>query len=252
MLWAIDVGNTHTVFGIWDGTSWRATWRITTSHLGTEDEIAGHLLTLCNANGFKLKAEGCVIASVNPFVNENLERFAIEWLGVTPLFLRTGADAGIEVRYEPKSAVGADRIANALGALALAKPPIVVVDFGTATTLDAIDANGTYIGGAILPGPETLMDSLTSKTAKLPKVELKIPDQAIGGSTAQSLQSGIVLSYIMGIEGILHRFEAELGGNVTVLTTGGLGKLMAELCKPLAWYEPNLTLDGLRLYFEAQ
>lgn len=250
MLWAIDVGNTHTVFGIWDGSQWIATWRITTSHLGTEDEIAGHLLTLCNASGIRLSASGCAIASVNPFVNENLERFATEWLKVEPRFLRTGADAGIKVQYEPVTAVGADRIANAVGALALVRPPIVVVDFGTATTLDAIDQEGTYIGGAILPGPETLMDSLTTKTAKLPKVELKIPTKVIGGTTAQSLQSGIVLSYVMGIEGVLKRFEQELGGSVAVLSTGGLGALMAELCPALKRYEANLTLDGLRLFFE--
>lgn len=245
MLWAIDVGNTHTVFGLWQDGAWK-THRFETSGLGTEDEIAARIIALEG----RIAPYPVVVASVNPFVDENLERFSIKYTGSQAKFLRSGADAGLEVLYQPKHAVGADRVAAALGALALQSPPLITVDFGTATTFDAVDASGRYVGGAILPGPNTLMRSLSSNTAKLPEVPLELPERAIGQTTPAALQSGIVLGYMGGIRTILNEFIKELGGEPTILTTGGLGQWMVNIEPRLGAYHPNLVLDGLRLFFE--
>lgn len=250
MLWAIDVGNTHTLFGIYRDGRWVAQWRLTTRTMGTEDELAASLHALSERSGLPFQADAMVVASVNPFVDTDLQRLAEEWLKCPVSFLRGGTDVGIEVLYQPVTAVGADRIANALGALEMVKPPVVVVDFGTATTFDAIDAGGRYLGGAILPGPDTLMEALTTKTAKLPSVPLEEPARAIGRTTAESLQSGIILGYVGALERILDKVVQELGGQAEVLVTGGLGAKMVPLCPSLNRYEPTLTLDGLRLFYE--
>ena len=173
-----------------------------------------------------------------------------KWLGVPVKFLRTGSQVGLEVTYEPPTVVGADRIANALGALALAKPPLVVVDFGTATTFDTIDRTGAYIGGAILPGILVSSQALAQKTAKLPQIEFVAPERAIGRTTVESLQSGVMLGYAAAIDGLARKISSELEGEVTVFSTGGLGKLFVGLCESIQRYEPNLTLDGLRIAYE--
>lgn len=245
MLWAIDVGNTHTVFGLYRDGQWDPVHRFVTHSLGTEDEIAARLKALMG----ELPGAPVTIASVNPIVEEDISRFSREYLRVEPKYLRKGSDVGIDVRYQPESAVGADRIANVLGALEFTKPPFIVVDFGTATTFDVVSADGAYEGGAILPGPDTLMDSLTAKTAKLPRVPLVVPQSAIGRDTPSALQSGVVLGYIGAIRTILDRTLGELGA-AEVMTTGGLGKMMVNLVPELGKHYPNLTLDGLRKFYE--
>jgi type III pantothenate kinase len=250
MLWAIDVGNTHAVFGLWDGRAWRATWRLDSHAIHTEDQLAATLAKLCDLASLPFEADGVVVASVVPPVNEVIERFGEKWLGVEPKFLSGSEDFGIEVLYDPPAAVGADRIANALGALALAEPPIVVVDFGTATTFDGIDAEGRYVGGGIMPGIEVSLEALTSHTAKLPSIELKPPKRAVGKTTAESMQAGIVLGYAGGIDAVVRRMAAELGARPAAIATGGLGKLLCQVCETLERYEPNLTLDGLRIAWE--
>lgn len=249
MLWAIDVGNTHTVFGLHDGSDWRAVWRVTTRGTGTEDELAGTLKTLCNLEHVPFAAEGVIVGSVVPAVNDTLTRLARKWLGQEARFLRTGEEVGLPVEYQPPTAVGADRIANALGALALVPPPVVVVDFGTATTFDVINARGAYQGGSILPGPLVSMEALFSHTAKLPQIQLLPPAHAIGQTTVEALQSGIVLGYAGAIDAVAERILSELGGDVPVLVTGGLGAQFMDLCSSLDRYEPHLTLEGLRLAF---
>lgn len=249
MLWAIDVGNTHTVVGLHDGTDWRATWRVTTRGTGTEDELAATLRTLCAGAGLPFAADGMVVASVVPSVDESWTRLAREHLAVDPRFLRTGAEVGLAVRYEPPNAVGADRIANALAALQTTPPPFVVVDFGTATTFDVVGPDGAYEGGSILPGPLVSMEALFSRTAKLPQIRLAPPERAIGRTTVEALQSGIVLGYAGAIDALARRIRDELGGSAPILVTGGLGSEFMELCVELDRYEPNLTLDGLRLAY---
>jgi type III pantothenate kinase len=249
MLWAIDVGNTHTVVGVHDG-SWRHVWRLDTHNYATEDELAAVLKSLCDLAGTKLRATGVVVASVVPRMDRALEAFAQTWLGCKPVFLRTGEQVGLNVDYSPPNAVGADRIANALGALLKTKPPLIVVDFGTATTFDTVNASGTYVGGAIMPGPEVSASSLASRTAKLPSIALEAPRTAIGKSVVGSLQSGLVLGYADAVDGLVRRIKQELGGDVRVIATGGLGHLFAGQCNEIESYDPHLTLDGLRIAWE--
>ncbi len=246
MLWAIDVGNTHTVVGLNDGT-WRAVWRIVTDSARTEDELAATLRALCQASDIPFEGEGLVIASVVPQAIVAFELLAKKWLHAPVRRLSDGASVGVEVRYQPPNAVGADRIANTLAALELVAPPIVVVDFGTATTFDCIDASGAYLGGAILPGALLGIEALARRTAKLPSIELECPEHAVGRNTVEALQSGLMFGYASAIDGICDRVEFELGSPLSVLATGGLGKAYMTLSRRLQRYEPNLTLDGLAI-----
>jgi type III pantothenate kinase len=249
MLLAIDVGNTHTVYGVWDGDRWRQTWRRGTDPRHTEDEIAAWLAELVRLAGLPFQVHAAVCASVVPGVNDVLSRLARKHLGCELLFLSHDLDVGLSIAYDPPRAVGADRIANALGALARWQPPIVVVDFGTATTFDAISRDGIYLGGAILPGVEVSAQALVGHTAKLPQIEYRAPEQAIGRTTVESLQSGIVLGYAGAIDALADRISKELGG-ARIVATGGLGSLFMGLCKSIEEYAPTLTLDGLVLAWQ--
>ncbi len=248
MNWAIDVGNTHTVFGRWDGAEWKAIWRIATDpSRTTEDELAANLTSLCQVAGIPMHAESIVVASVVPTMDTLLERFATKYLGVKPKFLRTGPQVGIPVQYRPVEAVGADRIANALAALHEGPGPYIIVDFGTATTFDVVSAEGEYLGGSIMTGVQVSMEALFSRAAKLPQVPLDLPHRAIGTNTLEALQSGIVLGYAGSVETLIARISAELPSRPTVIATGGLGGIFMGACPSLERYEPNLTLDGLIL-----
>lgn len=251
MLWAIDIGNTQTVLGIHDGNRWVATWRHDTNAERTEDEMAGLLKPLLDLNGLDFaSAQGMIVASVVPPVDNNWERFGVKYLNCKPVFLRTGNQVGLPVVYDPPSAVGADRIANALGALAQYQPPVVVVDFGTATTFDCVNANGEYAGGSIMPGILVSLSSLVGRTAKLPAIAIEAPKRAVGQNTIESLQSGVVLGYAEAIDGLARRIKAELGENTTIIATGGLGRVFVDLCEMISAYDPVLTLDGLKIAWE--
>lgn len=245
MLWAIDVGNTQTVVGIWDG-SWVATWRLSTVPSTTEDDFAANLRALCDLAGIKLAGDQCVVASVVPSFDDAIARFSRKWLGVEAKLVKTGQDVGLKVTYDPPHSVGADRLVNAIAALAIAPPPILIVDFGTATTFDAIDSAGVYVGGAIMPGPVVSAEALSLRTAKLPRVQLVPPSHAVGRTTTESLQSGMVLGYADAIEGLVTRMSRELG-KAAVIATGGLGEMFAGLCPSIGSYNSTLTLDGLVL-----
>lgn len=246
MLWAIDVGNTHTVVGLYDGY-WHELWRLDTSNYATEDEFASALHSLCQMSGTEFSAEGVIVASVVPSMDSHVEHFAHKWLKTQVEFLRTGEQVGLEIDYRPPTAVGADRIANAIAALEKRRPPVVIVDFGTATTFDCIGADGTYLGGAIMPGVEVSAESLASKTAKLPQVALEAPEHAVGKTVVESLQSGLVLGYAGAIDALCRQIMEELGKETEFLVTGGLGKLFIDKCEMLGEYDSHLTLDGLRL-----
>jgi type III pantothenate kinase len=245
MLLAIDVGNTHAVFGLWDGSAWRAIWRRHTDPAETEDQLAVWLNGVHELSRITMEVDAVAIASVVPQMDTNLALLSTKWLSVKPVFVRSGASVGLRVDYDPPHAVGADRVANALGALAKYKPPIVVVDFGTATTFDTIDANGTYVGGAILPGVTISSQALVEHTAKLPQIDLVAPETAIGKNTVHSLQSGVMLGYAGAIDALASRIDAELGGGATIVSTGGLGKVFEGLCRTISRHEETLTLDGL-------
>jgi type III pantothenate kinase len=212
--------------------------------------MAAILSALCVRADLPFTAAGMVVASVVPAMNAIWSHLARDWFGIEALFLEEGERYGIAVRYDPPRAVGADRLANAIAAVRLATPPIVVVDFGTATTFDAIGPGPSYLGGAILPGIQVSADALSRNTAKLPQIELTAPGHAIGTNTTEAMQSGLMLGYAGAIESLIARFRAELGGGV-VIGTGGLADKFRALCPSIERFEPNLTIDGLRLAWEA-
>jgi type III pantothenate kinase len=245
MLLAIDAGNTQTVYGMWDGTSWAATWRRNTDGAETEDELAVWLQGVCSLSHIPFEVDRVVVATVVPAIHTSVERLAAKWLKAPVTFLENGLQVGLEVDYEPKTAVGPDRIANALGALRSYKPPVIVVDFGTATTFDVVDRNGAYAGGAILPGIEVASSALVGRTSRLPRFELKAPERAVGKNTQESLQSGMMLGYAGAIDALAHRIDGEIGGGSTIIATGGLGSIFLDLCESIVAYDKTLTLDGL-------
>ncbi len=250
MLLAIDIGNTQTVVGIQADGAWRHVWRRETNARTTEDELAAWMHSLFQASQLPFAVEAIVCASVVPSANAAVEHLARKWFGVAPLFLSNQLPLGIEVRYDPPHAVGADRLANALGALAKYAPPIVVVDFGTATTFDSIGADGAYVGGAILPGVMISTQALVERTAKLPQIEFKAPPFAVGRSTVESLQSGIVLGYAGAIDALARRIRAELGETTTIISTGGLSGLFTGVCETIQHHEPTLTLEGMAIAYD--
>ncbi len=242
---AIDAGNSHVCFGIYNFGKWEAVFRTKTDRDKTEDQIGAEFFGMY-FHRFHTRPifEDVSIASVVPSLDRALESFSQNWLLCKPYFLQPEQNLGIEILYETPSAVGADRIANALAALQIKKPPLVIVDFGTATTFDAIDKEGRYLGGAILPGPRVAAASLFERTSKLPHISLSAPEQAIGRNTPDAIRSGLVLGYAHGIDGLATQISFELGG-AEVLVTGGLGSLFKEVCQALGDYLPNLTLHGI-------
>lgn len=250
MLLAIDVGNTHAVFGLWNGAAWKAIWRRHTDPADTEDQLAVWLKGVHELSGLPLGVDAAIIASVVPQMDTNLHLLVKKWLGTQPIFLRGGDSVGLPVDYDPPHAVGADRIANALGALAKLRPPIIVVDFGTATTFDSIDRSGAYVGGAILPGVGVSSQALVEHAAKLPQIDLVPPPSAIGKNTVHSLQSGVMLGYAGAIDALATQIDKELGGGATIISTGGLGRVFEGLCRSISAHDETLTLDGLVIAYE--
>lgn len=246
MLLVIDAGNTQTVLGLWNGSSWQAIWRMQTNPVATEDELAAFYFSV---SGDIQKPKRCLCANVVPALSDSLARFANKWLGCEIEMLSSETVPNLEIRYEPTSAVGADRLANAIAAKANHRVPAIVVDFGTATTFDAVGPNGEYMGGSIMTGPIVSMEALFMRAAKLPKVELAPPKNAIGHDTKSSLQSGLMLGYAGAIDSLAIRMKKELGGNPIVIATGGLAPLFAPLCEQIETVDENLTLDGIRLAF---
>lgn len=251
MLLAIDVGNSHTVFGLHNGDRWVDTWRHRTDIESTEDELAAWLKSMFELADHVFETDKVVCASVVPGVDRTLKLLCQKYFGKELQFLTGAANHGVEVDYEPKSSVGADRIANALGALAIQNGPVIVVDFGTATTFDVINANNVYVGGAILAGPLTSLSALVKNTAKLPAIDLKAPERAIGKNTSHSIASGVMFGYAGAINELIGRISSELDGKPLVLATGGLGEIFTELCDGIDAYNPMLTLEGLRLFAQS-
>jgi len=244
MLLAIDVGNSKIGFGVWDGKAWAAGWQFPTRDavidaLRLQGRIEAELRLAHVSSGI----QEAILCSVAP-EGARAVRAACDALGIKIRELMLGRQAGLEVGYERPEEMGADRVANALGALAIARPPLIVVDFGTATTVDAIDRHGTLLGGAILAGGRLSARALAGGTAQLPEVELSAPEEAIGRSTREAIQSGLVLGHAGAVDRLVKEFEAEVG-RPTVIATGGLSGLFAPLCGSITRVEPQLTLRGL-------
>jgi type III pantothenate kinase len=251
MLLAIDVGNTNTSLGVYDGEQLVAHWRLTTARERTIDEYGVHSRNLFELAGLDFKAITAVaIASVVPPLNFTLRRLSEVYFHHAPLFVDHTTDTGMPILYTPPSDVGADRIVDAVAAIHKYGSPCIIVDFGTATTFDAINSRGEYVGGVITPGITISSDALFARTARLPRVEIKRPSSVIGSSTVGSMQSGLYYGYAGLVDGILRRMREELGEGVRVIATGGLAPLIATGSEFIEEIDDTLTLDGLRLVYE--
>ena len=251
MLLAIDIGNTNVTLGIFEGASLRATWRISSDTGKMADEYASvvvgllHLQSLAPAD-----VHHAVMASVVPALTPVFEELCQRYFRVSPLRIGAGVKTGLRVLYDDPREVGADRIADAVAGLRLHPPPLIIIDCGTTTVLNAVSREGDYLGGAIAPGIGMAADALAERAAMLRRVDLQPPRKAIGTNTAAALQSGILLGYAGLIDSMVGRFKAEVGADAWVIGTGGWSTLMSQLATSFDHVEPNLTLNGLRLVYE--
>src|SRR3954469_3947869 len=250
MLLAIDVGNTETVVGLFNGGDLADHWRIATDAERTSDELALMIAQFLGFHGFSFDdVVSVAISSGVPRVTAALRQMTERYFSISALVLEPGVRTGIPILYDNPKEVGADRIANAVGAFDLYGGPSIVVDFGTATTIEAVSAKGEYLGGAIFPGIEISLDALFGRAAGLRRIELVEPKHVIGKSTVESIQSGVIYGFSGQVDALVDRFRAELG-DCTVIATGGLAELIGPHTRNVAHYEPWLTLFGLRIVFE--
>lgn len=248
MLLAIDAGNTNVALGLYDGDRLAADWRIATRLERTADEFGVELTQLFALRGLELSAvTGVVIASVVPSLNPALTGAVARYLGLEPVMVGPGVKTGVRIRYENPKDVGADRIANALAAFRRYGGPVLVIDFGTAVTYDAISKEGDYLGGAIAPGVQISLDALVAHTARLYRVEPVAPPEVIGRTTVAAIQSGLIWGFVAQVEGMVRRMVSELGGSARVIATGGQAEIVAALTDVIETVDPMLTLEGLRL-----
>ncbi len=252
MLLAIDVGNTITALAVFLGDKIKGDWRFSTNPARTGDEYAALLQPLCAEKAIECSGLSAVaISSVVPAAVDPLVNLAKKHLKVSsPLVLSAHTDFGVHVHYHPAADVGPDRIANAVAAHEKYVGKVIVVDFGTATTLDAVAESGDYLGGAIAPGVQISLDALVARAARLTGVQLVAPEKAIGGSTIGSLQSGMVFGTAGQIDALVDRFQEEMGGGAKVVATGGLAEVIAPHSRTIECCDDLLTLEGIRLIYE--
>jgi type III pantothenate kinase len=246
-----DVGNTNIVLGVFDGSELVADWRISTKRERTTDEygiMLKELFAIAKIDMHSVK--DTVISTVVPPLTAILERACQKYLHHTPLIVGPGIKTGLPVNYENPREVGADRIVNAVAGIEQYGCPLVIIDFGTATTYCAINTKGEYLGGAIAPGIGISMEALFMRAAKLPRVELIKPASIIGKNTITSMQAGIFFGYVGQVDEIVKRMKKELGGNATAVATGGLACLICQESSEIDHVDPFLTLTGLRMIYE--
>jgi len=248
MLLAIDIGNTDTTLGVFEGEELRATWHMATGIHRMADEYAALLLNLLRHQGMDVsEIKEIALCSVVPPLIAIFDELCQRYFHLSPLVVGAGVKTGVRIRMDNPREVGADRIANAAAAHHLYGGPIIVTDLGTATTFDTVSREGDYLGGAIAPGIGTAAEALFTRAAMLPRVELVHPKRAIGTNTITAMQSGIVFGYVGLIEGIVARIQQELGERAKVVATGGFAELIAKETAIIDMVNPNLTLIGLRL-----
>ena len=248
MLLVVDAGNTNVVFAVHDGETWRGIWRIATEPQRTSDEYAVWLLTLLSFCALKpADVDRAVIGTVVPAALYHLRRLCREYFSTEPLVARSNLDWGFDIRVDNPAEVGADRLLNSLAAHREYTGPLVVIDFGTATTFDVVGADGAYLGGVIAPGINLSIEALHKAAARLPRIGIGRPQAVIGTSTIPAMQSGIYWGYVGLIEGLVARIQSEYDGSLKVVATGGLAPLLAEGTTVIGIIAPQLTLDGLRL-----
>ena len=251
MLLVVDAGNTNVVFAVHDGQQWRGTWRVKTEAQRTSDEYAVWLLALFGIVGLKPgDISAAVIGTVVPAALYHLRRCCRDWFSVEPLVARSTLDWGFDIKVDRPPEVGADRLLNTLAAHQRFGGPLIVVDFGTATTFDVVDKDGAYLGGVICPGVNLSLEALHQAAAQLPRIGIARPQAVIGRQTVPAMQSGVYWGYVAMVEGLVARIKAEFGGPMKVVATGGLASLFSEGTMVIEQIEPDLTLDGLRMLAE--
>ena len=250
-LFCVDIGNTNVVMGLYDGRDLVAHWRIATDHQKMADEYGVLILDLLERAGQDLGAvEGVIISSVVPPLTGIFEKVTQRYFGQAPVLVDANTPAGIRILIDNPQEAGADRIVDAVAVYRRYGGPVCVVDFGTATTFDAVSADGDYLGGAIAPGVGIAAEALFQRTAKLPRIDLARPPGTIGKNTVHAMQSGLLFGYVGLVEGLVARFRAELGEEMKVIATGGLASLIAAETDVIDAVDPWLTLEGLRLIWE--
>ncbi|MCK9408983.1 MAG: type III pantothenate kinase, partial [Bacteroidetes bacterium] len=245
---AIDIGNTHTVIGIYNGSKLLGDWRVTSYVTRTEDEFGALVKQFCEGAKVPLKKITSIgIASVVPNLTDVCVKMSQKYFALEPIVVSSDLDLGMKVMYDDPRAVGADRLCNAVAGFAKYKGPIVIVDFGTATTFDVVSKNGEYLGGVITAGIETTAGELHRRAAKLPKIDLKFPERVIGKNTVESMQAGILYGALDSMETMIRRISKELDDYPIVIATGGFSETMKKQSKVINKHEPALVLEGIRL-----
>lgn len=251
MLLVFDVGNTNIVLGVYQGKELVWHWRVSTDRQKTGDEYGTLIFTLFNHAGLDIKkVRAVIISSVVPPLVVPLQRMCTRYFGADPIVVGPGTKTGIRIRYENPREVGADRIVNAVGAFDKYGGPLIIVDFGTATTFCAIAENGDYMGGAIAPGIGISTEALFQRAAKLPRIELVTPKTMICRNTVNSMQAGIIYGFVGQVDEIVRRMKAEMEGVPKVIATGGLANLIAAESSCIDVVEPFITLEGLRILYD--
>ena len=255
MLLVADVGNTNTKIGVFDGAVLTASWRLTSRREQTADEYGLFLETLLKTRGLdRRNIDAIAISNVVPPVQQTLEWMCEQYFGLAPYFVVPGVNTPMPLAVDSPQEVGADRVVDAFAATVIYGAPLIVVDFGTATTFDCVNDRGEFIGGAIAPGIATAVDALVNRAARLYRVELVRPKEAIGRGTTTNIQSGVVFGYAGLVDGIIARMKTEMGGSptaaITVVATGGLFSLIADVATSIQHVNDDLRLEGLRLLHE--
>jgi len=250
MLLVIDVGNSHTALGLFDGADLRANWRVVTTNYRTADELRMLLLMLLHTD--KIDAggiTGCAISSVVPQLNQALQQVCRDAFKLEPLMVGPGVRTGLTLQIDNPREVGADRIVNSVAAIEEYPGPLIVVDFGSATTFDVITAKAEWRGGVIFPGVQLAADALFERCAKLPRVEIVAPSAVIGRNTVSNITSGLTYGYAELVDGLVRRLTAEMEGKPTVVATGGLAPTIAQVAREIDVVDLLLTLKGLRAVY---
>ncbi|GLY12861.1 type III pantothenate kinase [Bacillus badius] len=251
LIFVLDVGNTNTVLGVYEEDELKFHWRIETSRNKTEDEYGMIVKNLFQHVGITFdQIEGIIISSVVPPIMFSLEQMCQKYFHIKPMIVGPGMKTGLNIKYENPREVGADRIVNAVAAIHEYGSPLIIVDFGTATTYCYIDEDGHYMGGAIAPGINISTEALYSRAAKLPRIEIIRPDHVVGKNTVAAMQAGILYGYVGQVDGIVNRMKEQSKKTPTVVATGGLAPLIGEEAQSIDIIDPLLTLKGLCLIYK--
>ncbi|MCB2224398.1 MAG: type III pantothenate kinase [Actinobacteria bacterium] len=251
MLVTIDVGNTQTVMGLFEGEDLVDQWRLSTVRERTADEYRLFFAGLLRQDGWRLdQLRGVALSSVVPEAKDALTRMSEEMVGGKVLVIGPGVKTGMAINIDAPREVGADRVVNSVAAQARYGTPVISVDFGTSTNFDVVDGDGAYVGGSIAPGLMVSEDALISATAALRRVDIVEPRAAIGRNTVEAMQSGLIYGHAGLVDGIIERLAAEVGGQPAMVATGGLASTIVPHCRTVSVVDDRLTLDGLRLIFE--